>query len=501
MAAKPQAMDAVDAAWYHMDGATNLAMVTGVTLTQDPLDFERVKAVYAHRLLPLARFRQRVVETGLPYPTPHWEEDPYFNIDDHFHHVALPEPRDKQALLDLLSDIAGTPLDYRRPLWQVHVVDRVDGGSALILRFHHCVGDGTALMAIAQLLFDETRDAPIERAPARSRPPRAGLLDSLARPVKRLLDQSAQAVSSGASLVLHPSQAAELAQLAAQSAGVAVGTLFKTPDPQSPLKGKLGVPKRVAWSEPIALDDVKAVGKATNAKVNDVLVAAMAGALRHYMQERGSAQDGMTIRAVVPVDLRAAGRAMDLGNRFGLVFLDLPVGTTGPLERLYATKHAMDGIKRSPEAAVFLGILNVFGRAPRTVEDLAVGIFGSKATLVMTNVAGPQQPLYMAGSLVDRLMFWVPHPGALGMGISILSYDGAVTLGVVADAGLVPDPEKITAEFNAEFTRLHAAVAEAQRAPTVRTAPATCAATTAAGRPCKNRPLSGSPYCRVHAPR
>ncbi|MCB0060013.1 MAG: hypothetical protein KDE45_23405, partial [Caldilineaceae bacterium] len=198
MAAKPQAMDAVDAAWYHMDGATNLAMVTGVTLTQDPLDFERVKAVYAHRLLPLARFRQRVVETGLPYPTPHWEEDPYFNIDDHFHHVALPEPRDKQALLDLLSDIAGTPLDYRRPLWQVHVVDRVDGGSALILRFHHCVGDGTALMAIAQLLFDETRDAPIERAPARSRPPRAGLLDSLARPVKRLLDQSAQAVSSGA---------------------------------------------------------------------------------------------------------------------------------------------------------------------------------------------------------------------------------------------------------------------------------------------------------------
>jgi len=500
MAAKQQAMDPVDAAWYHMDGATNLAMVTGVTLTRDPLDFERVKAVYTHRLLPLARFRQRVVETGMPYPTPHWEEDPYFNIDDHFHHVALPEPRDKQALLDLLSDIASTPLDYRRPLWQVHVVDRVDGGSALILRFHHCVGDGTALMAIAQLLFDEERDAPLERAPVKPRT-RAGLLDSLARPVKRLLDQSAQAVSSGANLVLHPSQAAELAQLAAQSAGVAVGTLLKTPDPQSPLKGKLGVPKRVAWSEPVALDDVKAVGNATNAKVNDVLVAAMAGALRHYMQERGSAQDGMTIRAVVPVDLRSPGRAMDLGNRFGLVFLDLPVGTTGPLDRLRATKRAMDGIKRSPEAAVFLGILNIFGRTPRTVEDLAVGIFGSKATLVMTNVAGPRQPLYMAGSSVDRLMFWVPHPGTLGMGISILSYNGAVTLGVVADAGLIPDPEKITAEFNAEFARLHAAVAEAGQTSAESTAPILCAATTAAGRPCKNRPLSGSRYCRMHQPR
>src|SRR5690606_37960773 len=135
------------------------------------------------------------------------------------------------------------------------------------------------------------------------------------------------------------------AQLAAQSAGVAVGTLFKTPDPQSPLKGRLGVHKRVAWSEPVALDDVKAMGNATNAKVNDVQVAAMAGALRHYMQARGSAQDGMTIRAVVPVDLRSPGRAMDLGNRFGLVFLELPVGTTGPLDRLHATKHAMDGIK------------------------------------------------------------------------------------------------------------------------------------------------------------
>lgn len=355
MAAKLQAMDPVDAAWYHMDGATNLAMVTGVVLTGTPLDFERVKAVYAHRLLPIARFRQRVVETGLPYPTPHWQEDPHFNIDDHFHHVALPESRAKQALPDLLSDIASTPLDYRRPLWQIHVVDCLDGGSAAILRFHHCVGDGTAMMAIAQLLFDEECGAPLDRAPAPLPLPRTGLLDALARPVGRLLEQSAQAVGSGANLLLHPSQTVKFVQLAAQSAGVAVGTLLKTPDPQSPLKGKLGVPKRVAWSEPIALDAVKAVGKATNAKVNDVLVATLAGALRRYLQARGSAQPGMIIRAIVPVDLRTAGRAMDLGNRFGLVFLDLPVGTASPLERLHATQQAMGAIKRSPRSGSLSG--------------------------------------------------------------------------------------------------------------------------------------------------
>jgi WS/DGAT/MGAT family acyltransferase len=498
MAAKLEPMDPVDAAWFHMDGATNLAMVTGVSLTHEPLDFLRTREVFAHRLLHLRRFRQRVVESGFPYLTPHWEEDPHFAIEDHFHHVALPEPRNKQALLDLLSDIAGTPLDYKRPLWQVHVVDRVDGGSAMILRFHHCVGDGTAMMAIAQLLFDEQRDAPLDR-PAALRPARAGLLDMLARPVKRLLNQSAQAISSGAAFVRHPEQAAELAQLAARSAGVAVGTLFKTPDPHSPLKGQLGIPKRVAWSEPVDLEKVKQVGNATHAKVNDVLVAAVAGALRHYMRERGAEVDGMTIRGVVPVDLRRPDRALDLGNRFGLVFLELPVGISGVLERLAATKQKMDAIKRSPEAAVFLGILGIFGRTPRPVEDMALGIFGSKATLVMTNVAGTRAPFYLAGALVDRMTFWVPHPADLGMGISILSYNGSVTLGIVADAGLVPDPERITDEFSREFDRLVAAVEEAPHSPAPAPA-AHCAATTAAGRLCKNRPLAGSAYCRVHQP-
>lgn len=496
MATKLQPMDPVDAAWYHMDGATNLAMVTGVALTRTPLDFARTRAIFAHRLLHLRRFRQRVVEHGFPYPTPHWEDDPHFAIEDHFHHVALPEPRDKQALLGLLSDIASTPLDYKRPLWQVHIVDDVGAGSAMILRFHHCVGDGTAMMAIAQLLFDAEPDAPLDRAAPAPRPTRAGLLDSLARPVKRLLEQSAQAISSGAALVLHPEQTAELAQLAARSAGVAVGTLLKTPDPPSPLKGQLGVPKRVAWSEPVDLDTVKRVGRATDAKVNDVLVAAMAGALRHYMQARGAEVDGLTIRGVVPVDLRRPDRALELGNRFGLVFLDLPVGVSGPLARLEATRQRMGAIKRSPEAAVFLGILNIFGRTPRPVEELALTIFGSKATLVMTNVAGPRTPLYLAGSLIDRMTFWVPHPADLGMGISILSYNGQVTLGIVADAGLVPDPERIAEEFNREFDRLCAEVSGVQSLPAQR-----CAATTATGRACKNKPLAGSAYCRVHQPK
>ncbi|GIV68516.1 WS/DGAT/MGAT family O-acyltransferase [Caldilinea sp.] len=518
MSRKVEMMDPVDAAWYRMDGPTNLAMVTGVALTKEPLDFERTKQVFAHRLLYFRRFRQRVIEKGFPYPVPHWEDDPYFSIEEHFHHIALPEPRDRKALFDLLSDIASTPLDYRRPLWQAHVVDGVGEGSALVLRFHHCIGDGTAMMAVSQVLFDAEPDAPIEREIRAPRPPRAGLLDALARPVARVIDQSVRALSAGANLALHPSQVAELVQMAARSVGVAAGTLLKPPDPASPLKGPLGLPKRVAWSEPVALPEVKRIGKATNAKVNDVLVAAMAGALRRYMRERGADVDGMTIRAVVPVDLRRPDRAFELGNRFGLVFLDLPIGVAEPLERLKATKRNMDAIKQSPEAAVFLGILNLFGRTPKPMEDIAVSIFGSKATLVMTNVAGPRQLLHLAGAPVARMTFWVPHPGDLGMGISILSYNGEVTLGIVADAGLVPDPERIAEEFGEEFTRLRQAVegttpteASAVGAKAIdtkedekispATAPAACAALTAAGKPCKNRPMAGSPYCRVHQPK
>ena len=154
MAGKTKPMTAVDAAWYHIDGPVNLAQPTGILLTRDPLDFARVKEIYEARILKFDRFHQRVVEPAIPLGTPHWEDDPNFDIEQHVHHLALPEPQDKSALMDFLSDVVSTPLDRSRPLWQVYVVDGVDGGSALVMRFHHCIGDGTAMMALAQELYD-----------------------------------------------------------------------------------------------------------------------------------------------------------------------------------------------------------------------------------------------------------------------------------------------------------------------------------------------------------
>jgi len=453
-------MAPVDAAWYHIDGPVNFAMVTGILLTKEPLVFEKVKEVFRQRLARFDRFRQRVVAKGLPVPTPHWEDIPDFEIGQQLHHIALPEPQGRRALVELISDLAGTPLNRERPLWEAHIVDDVDGGSALIMRIHHCIGDGTAAMAVCRELFDTTRKAPAGRPATLRRTRRGtGLIDRLFAPMLTTVKESARNVVATAEATLDaikdPQAVMEKAKLVLDGAGMLIVELLKRPDPASPLKGIFGLQKRVAWSEPVALADIKAIGSPLGAKINDVLVAGMAGALRAYLRKRGLDLRRMTVRAMVPVDLRPPGRESELGNEFGLVILELPVQSGQAIERLRLTKESMDVLKRSPEPVAILTLFNLFGRGPKMLEDFAVDLFGSKASLVMTNVAGPRQRQYFAGVPIDRFMFWVPHPGRqLGMGVSIMSYNGYATLAVIADAHLVPDPETITAEFSREFARM-----------------------------------------------
>ena len=464
-------MSPVDAAWYHMDGPANLAMVTGILLTKERLDFEKVRAVYQHRLVGFDRFRQRVVERGFLISTPAWEDMPNFDIDQHVHHVALPTPHDRAALTALINDIASTPLDHEQPLWQVHVVDDFDGGSALIMRLHHCIGDGTAMMTVLQRLFDTTPGAsPLAALDGAAKVERE-LLGRLLTPaldtVERVARKALATVGSAVDVVSHPQQVIDKATVILEGAGMLVAELLKSSDPQSPLKGAFGMRKHVAWSRPVAIEDIKAIGAPSGAKVNDVLVAGMTGALRAYLKRRGVDVDHTTVRAMVPVDLRPPERAGELGNEFGLVVLDLAVASSDSMDRLAMTKARMDALKRSPEAMAMLVLFNIFGRAPKELEDLATQVFGSKASVVMTNVAGPKKTLYLAGVPIDRVMFWVPHPGKqLGMGISILSYKGMASLAVIADAHLVPDPEAITTRFNREFSQMLRQVkADAMRVP------------------------------------
>ena len=443
-----EALSSIDSAWLRMEDPTNLMTITGVLSIEEPVPFDEVKRVIADRFLAHRRFRQRVVESRVPFVAPRWEEDDQFALQRHLHRTALPAPGDQTVLQDLVSDLMSTPLDLTRPLWQMHVVEGYRGGTALVVRVHHAIGDGMSLLPVLLGITESADGARAKDAVGVHAVPRpqgrqgggaAGEPGVLTLP-KKLLDM---AVAGGGG-------AWTLGRLAALSS-----------DPASPFKGQLGTDKRAAWSDAIELDRVKSLCKKLGATLNDVLLAAVAGALRFYLQERGmEPPPGLEMRAVVPVNLRPPGDD-SLGNRFGLVFLPLPLGTADPRERLAILKRRMDEIKSSPEAMVTYAVLQVMGATSAELEERALQFFGKKATAVATNMPGPREPLYLCGKRLRSIMFWVPQSGRLGLGVSILSYAGTVRIGIATDAGLVPHPEQIVAAYHRALDELGATVATA----------------------------------------
>jgi diacylglycerol O-acyltransferase / wax synthase len=441
-------VSAVDSAWLRMEDPTNLMMVTGVLLFDGRLDQRRLRAVVEERLLAFPRFRQRIQEPPFGVGTPSWVTDNRFDLDYHLRRVALPEPGDKRALEAFVSEEMSTPLDFTKPLWQIVVVEHA-AGSALVSRIHHSIADGIALVRVLLSLTDETARPRRRRA---TNPP-----DLDAGAGSSLLRAGGWLAQTGFGLVREPGQALRAAGLGADAAVTLARVTLMPPDPQTALKGPLGVMKRAAWSEPIPLAGVKEAGLRVGGTINDVLVTAAAGALRRYLAGRGDDVDGLDVRAAVPVNLRPLDEAHRLGNQFGLVFLALPLGVEDPAERLTEVKRRMDELKSSLQPVVAFGVLTTIGLVPAPLQPLPIQFFGSKASLVLSNVPGPRERLYLAGEPLARAMFWVPQSGRLGLGVSILSYAGEVLVGVASDAGLVPDPTAIVDGFQAEMKALTAA--------------------------------------------
>jgi WS/DGAT/MGAT family acyltransferase len=284
--------------------------------------------------------------------------------------------------------------------------------------------------------------------------PLAQLLAPLADVLKMASTAGSTLVEKGAELWRDPSKVLPLAEQGGALVGEIAKLALMSEDSTTRFKGQPGVAKRVAWADPIPLDDVKAIGKALGCSVNDVLLSSVAGALRAYLARRGDAVDDVMIRALVPVNLRPPEKAYRLGNKFGLVFLDLPIGIENPLARLYAVRANMQQLKGSFQPVIALGILAAMGAGPQILQEQLLAMLAKNATAVMTNVPGPQQPLYFAGGKIDRLMFWVPQSGKIGMGVSIITYAGEVQFGLISDCGLCPDPERVIERFAPEFEKL-----------------------------------------------
>lgn len=528
---KAEPLSSVDAAWLGMEDPTNLMMVSGIVTFEKPIDYERLRTVLARRFLVFNRFRQRVVQPRLPFGMPYWEFDPNFNLDNHLHRIALPAPGDKEMLQEVVGDLMSTPLDFSKPLWHMHVIENYDGGAAVMTRLHHSIADGMALVFVLLSMTDFSPDAPLPPEPdfsgTQDGPDGAlgALLEQASSLVKSAREVTGRVVSESLETMINPAHGLELALQGTDHAVAASRLVLRTPDPKTIFKGPLGVQKRASWSRPLPLKEVKTIKNVMKGTVNDVLVSAITGALRRYLVGRDQDTAGLNFRAAVPVNIRKADEMADMGNKFGLVFLSLPVGIADPLERLAEVRQRMTALKNSPEAIAAFGILGAIGMNPRAVQQQLVDMFGAKTTCVLTNVPGPPMPLYLAGNKITGLMFWVPQSGRVGLGISILSYAGKVFVGVATDAGLVPDPDSIIENFYEEYDALldlvrqaeavaaeEAAPVEPESSPATGAAevsdtavaaepePQRCQGITKSGSQCKRQAQAGSDYCWTHQP-
>jgi WS/DGAT/MGAT family acyltransferase len=470
-------MSPVDTAWLRMDSPANLMMIVGVDVFDGRIDLARLRALLQSHLLQYREFRSRVVRDAAGA---WWEEDASFDIDHHLVRVALPGKASTVELQKMVAQLASQSLDPARPLWQMHLVEnyrdeRPAGDSrhdhALIIRIHHCIADGIALIGVLLSMTTTTADG--EPAPPRKRRGAAAdgpVWEALLRPFTdatvRAIDVTgglaAQALKAYGAVLDDPNLAGEAASHYAQVAtrvGKDIAALaLMDSDSVTSLKGKPGGSKMVAWNEPLPLADVKAVGKALGCSVNDVLLSCAAGAFRSYLVKRGEDVSGAEMRAMVPVNLRGGvGAPKKLGNKFGLVPLLLPIGIEDPIQRVYEVQRRMSDLKGGYMAILAMALLGASGLAPRLVQEQVLGMLARKGTAVMTNVPGPQHPLFMAGSLLKRMMFWVPQSGDIGVGVSILSYDGGVQFGLITDKKLCAHPQAIIDRFAPEFeTLVHA---------------------------------------------
>lgn len=434
-------LSAIDASWFQMDEPGNAADITVLLEFSEPVPRPDIEALLEQLVERYPRFRQRVRQNAR---TLQWEDDPDFDLEHHLREAQLDEEEgDLQAFIGRL---ATRPLAADRSPWEMTLVHDPERGGALVMRIHHCMGDGFGLGAAFLRLFENKEE-----------PPEQGDDDATDHPSLR-----DRLVHEAHVLREHPEHALELVE-AASGLARSLGKLLMMPfDPTTFLHGELSGERRVAWTHSVPLDRVKRIGHGLGATLNDTLIAALSGALRQLLSERGG-EDVPAIRAMVPVNLRAARRledvSDDLGNMFGLVILDLFTSEERPHERLHKLKSAMDDLKQSADALVSFGILAAVGKTPAWIEHLVTHVFARKASVVITNVPGPRHALSLRDNHIENVVFWVPHPGLFGVGLSIISYNGYIRVGVRSDAAVIPDPQRLAELFELELEALEQAEA------------------------------------------
>ncbi len=474
-------MSAVDTAWLRMDSPVNLMMIVGVEVFDSPIAYDELSASLGERLLAYDRFRQRVVPEGDGY---FWENDERFSLSRHVRKVKLRGKADDKALQKLVGRLAGEALDPQHPLWRFDLVENYRGGRAVIVRIHHCIADGIALVRVMLSMGDDPQAAPAGAAggdadgpeadgrdddhggaqrgaqaragagAASSVPVSGGALEPYIGPALRAAELVGGALGQTLEIASDGNARDAVATLAGRVVMDALKIGLMMEDSPTSLKGRPQGVKAVAWNEPMPLVEVKAVCRVLGVSVNDILLSGVAGAVHRYLEQRGEDTHGKELRAMVPVNLRGADEPPSLGNRFGLVPLTLPIGIGNPIERVFEVRRRMSELKEGYQGPIAFAILNAIGMAPRAVQKFVLDYLAQKGTAVMTNVPGPQKAIRIFGRRLERVMVWVPQSGDIGVGVSILSYDGGVQFGLITDTALCAEPQSIIDQFQPEFERL-----------------------------------------------
>jgi diacylglycerol O-acyltransferase / wax synthase len=455
----------VDHAWLRMDRPNNPMVITVILRFTGQINYDRLITRLEVNVRRFRRFRQRIVRPHQIFSRPYWEDVPHHQVKDHVERVKLPIPADDNALMELVSRKISTPLDFAYPLWQATLVDNYSEGSVLIIRIHHCIGDGISLMQVLLQMTQISPDEPVSQIPAGDSnldeyQPERGPAMMQAAPQASDHSEVSPAISDAKpgepaskprrdTLYSNP----KFTELIAATARI----ILRLPDPPSILKGPLGQVKKGVWSEPFALSEIKKIARYKQATSNDVLMALASGAFRRYLDLRNDNRK-RNIRAFTMVNLRRRFFDEDLGNKFALVYFTLPLDREQPLECLGEVKRGLDSLKNSAESAATFRILKILGWMPEWVEHLATMFLDSKGTVVATNISGPHHQVYLAGAPIQSLIVWVPQSGRIGVGLSFVIYNNQVMVGLNADAGLVPDPEKILELFTEELKSFQAAL-------------------------------------------
>ena len=499
-----QRLGVQDALWLEMDKPGNLMVVDSLFWTATPVDWDRFRDLVKERLWDrFPAFRSVVVrgEDGGWY----WDEQDESDLGTRYVRVTLPEPGGDAELQELISSQRVVPLDRGEPLWRSVLVDGYHGGAAVLFRTHHAIADGIRMVQVTLSVFDAGPDGevvPAREARPSGTPPVAPPVSapevddgrpSLAGQVRTGATSMASTSRKLAhSAVTNPVGAAHTAitlsgSLAGSLAGSVVGAassgartardlgargvppffsgmpgdmdtarklVLGTRNDNTRWTGTVGPRKAVAWSPPLPLTDVKAVAHANGATVNDVLVTCVAESLRAYLEQHRAVCRSVTWD--VPVNLKPfdPDLPVELGNSFALVQLEMPTNIEDPLRTLDVVRRRMGRIKSGHEAAVDFGVQAAISRMSTRLYRFTIDLLANRAIGVLTNVPGPQVPLYVAGQKVEGMMGWAPLTADQVMSFTIYSYDGKVFVGIAADAGLVPEHEQVVDGFADAFRRL-----------------------------------------------